>query len=462
MAAELAPPDIAAMEFKRESTFFEATTTQSGWMALNRRSKAEIDQGSFIVASAGQTTTLQALMTIVTTIIGAGILGFPKIFSIGGWFWSPIMLVICAWAAIETGHCINDALQFVTRRQQDGEQFSFIYAVRYDDICEAAFGSVGKMISAVLVNGYLLMVGSVFIILISLNINFLTGLEPDYAILAIAVCFVPISLLDDMTVIAKLSGIGVIASIIYAFSIGIAGFQATSFPGEREYTVFLTFAQLGNIGQVISVMLTGFTYQIVGPTIRSEMQKPQDFPKAVTGGVTLVALVYAAAGSIGYYGWGNAVTDQVTDSMILPSGERMIAGTVLAVAIIANLFVTFPIVMNCVYRAAETALETKYSIPARLVLLMCSLVIGRFLPFFLPILTLIGATIGVCTVVFLPVALYWTLAKAEGITPGTSPFKVLKHAVLLVLGSIALFLGTQGAIIGLIGAINAQPAAMVM
>merc|ERR1719336_2672772 len=444
----------------------------SGYFKLNEVSRPEFTEpaGGPLGQKRGKTTTVQTLSTVVTTIIGAGILGFPSTFARGGWFWSASILIACAWMSIEISYCFDSAMHFVELRLSRGEEeFSFARPTKYDDLCEAAFGNGGKLFATVLVNAYLLMVGAVFVILIGQNISFLAGDEITWVIYPIATVFVPMSLLDDMSIIARLSFIGVVASGIYAVSISIGGFIALIEPCPKEYTVVLPVSELASLGPVISVMVAGFTYQVVAPTVCSEMEKPREFPWAVRGAVLIVTFVYGCAGSIAYAGWGNDVADTVTESMYVPnitvtqegepvcmeSSQQMTVGLVLAGAIVANLFVTFPIVMNCVYRAAETVAGVQYSITLRLLFVTLALFIGENLPFFLPILTLASATVGSISSIFLPMALYWKLAKEEGISFRTEKGKAVKHAAVTLLGSVSFFVGTYSAVIDLYAAVTA-------
>lgn len=443
--------EVVVPPSRTKSTLFQAVASRSGIMLMNNGA-GDKDQ------PAGQTTTLQATSTIVTTIIGAGILSFPRTFAQGGWFYSSLLLVLCAWSVVEMGVSIDASCQFVQNRLRRGEEYSFTRVTTYDDLCEAAFGRLGKIMAAISVNLFLLMLGAVFIILISLQLKFL--LQPidlgDWAVWGIGFVFMPLSLVDDMTIIAKISVIGVFASFIYAISIGTAGWQAAQHPCPAEYTNLLPLSDLGNLGPVISIFLMGFAYQTVAPNVRAEMQNPEEFPRAVGGGVSVVGLVYASSGALAYWGWGNDVKGSVVDSMYeftdtCEQGERLPLGLLLASAIIANLTVTFPIVMNCVFRAAEAALGVKYSIKGasvfiRIGLVALALVIGQNLPYFFPFLSLTGATVGGFVCVFLPIALYWKLGRDEGISLRTYKGTAAKHAFILLLGIVSLIFGTIGAI----------------
>merc|ERR1719221_100165 len=220
-------------------------------------------------------------------------------------------------------------------------------------------------------------------ILIGQSLEFITGLTYHKGVLCAAAVFALLSLLDDMTVIARLSVVGVVASILYVLCIGCAGVQAAQDSGEaRTYMLVSELSQLSEVGAVASVMLLGFTYQTVVPTLRAEMRAPREMPRAIAGAIGVAAGIYMGAGTLGYYGWGDRVEGNVLSSMRTGDGSPMWEGLVLSCAVIANLAVSFPILMTCVYRAAEAQLGG-YSPMVRFVLLSVALAVGMLVPYFL-------------------------------------------------------------------------------
>merc|ERR1711862_809634 len=115
---------------------------------------------------------------------------------------------------------------------------------------------------------------------------------------------------------------------------------------------------------------------------------------------------------------------------------------VLCVAIIANLVVTFPIIINIVNRAAEAGMGVEYSPWIRILVVGIAVLIGRFLPYFFPFLTLVGALIGIPISMFFPVGIYWALAKHECIKPSDDPGAVIKHVLICIFGLLAVVFGT--------------------
>lgn len=423
-------------------------TFESALVQLAKKSKLTLEELPIKSHGGGKISTLGAIMSLVTTMVGAGVLGFPKTFSNAGWYASPVLLLLCAWVAMEIGHILSDCLAMVEERLAEGARFSFTKPEKYEDICEAAFGSTGKFTATIMVNAFLLFMSGAFMILIGQSLEFVIQkafFSPYRAcVLAVSILFLPLTLLDDMSQIAKLSGIGVLASFVYVLAIGFAGFEAGMSDTIKDYNLYP--AKLTDLGGVISVMFLGLTYQQVLPTVRSEMEAPRESSKAVTIAVAGVTLVYGTAGGLGFFGWGNQVKGNVLQSMVNEDGSPTVQGLMLSIAVIANLFVTFPIVMSIVSRAMEANLVGGlYSYTVRVCLFMVSLLIGLFVPFFLDFLTLIGAVLGVVVGGFMPVAVYWAMAG----TKQYSVFQVVRHGGIILIGLVALIFGTLTSVQGL-------------
>jgi len=392
----------------------------------------------------------------VTTMIGAGIVGFPKTFSRGGWVLSPVLLLMCTWVVVEMGSIINATLKMCEEQAKKGFLFSFgVKPEKYEDMLEVPFGKVGKTAACICCNSFLLMVGGAFMILIGQSIEYIVCDKVAYrvCVLGISLVFAPLSLLNDMTWINRLSVLGVIASIMYVVAIAHAGLSAggVGLKGDIQYGPETP----GDIGKIISVMLLGFTYQMVAPTLRSEMQAPQEFPKALNWSIFLVAIVYMLAGVTGFYGWGAAVEGNVLKSM-LHDNKPIFAGYMLASAVIANLCVTFPIIMNVACVAFERIVigEGAYSKTLRLGLFGISFVVGFFCPYFLEFLGIVSALLGVTVGILMPMAAYWALLlEKDSDTKESRYVEGAKHFFIAVIAAITLVNGSIAGIEDLFNAV---------
>mmetsp|Transcript_37404 Transcript_37404/g.93998 ORF Transcript_37404/g.93998 Transcript_37404/m.93998 type:complete len:468 (+) Transcript_37404:53-1456(+) len=440
---------LGIVQFARKSTSLTAEELPLSTSAASNGSVAT-----------GSTTTLATGINLVATIVGAGILGFPACFGKGGWYLSPVLLLGCAWVAKEIGQVFDEALRMCAERIKAGEQFSFGTRLeRYEDMLEVPFGQRGRALTFAIVNTFLLMVCGAYLILIGMSLEYLlqnTGLHPPYrvCVLAVSALFVPLSLVNDMSAITKLASIGALAGVVYVLAIAEAGIEAKTLAASAGKTIsYLTLPEkLADVGGVIAVMLAGFTYQMVAPTMRAEMQKPEEFPKAVTGAVGCVLIIYGLAASTAYWGFGKDTAGNVLQSMMLESGKPMLAGYALSIAVTTNLLVTFPIIMSCVARAAESACGWRYSTLLRTGLLGAAICIGLFLPFFLEFLSLLSSVLGSAIGIFLPLAAYWALKLQR--PQGEPQYATMaKHTAIMAFGFALLFIGTYNGVNDLVVAI---------
>merc|ERR1712062_702934 len=110
------------------------------------------------------------------------------------------------------------------------------------------------------------------------------------------------------------------------------------------------------------------------------MEIPSEMPRAINWAVLVVGMVYSSVGLVGYYGWGDKVKGNVLENMVHADKTKMLAGRALALAITANLTVTYPIIMSCVSLAAESYCGKVYNVPLRIILLAMTAAVALFCP----------------------------------------------------------------------------------
>lgn len=396
----------------------------------------------------GRTSTLSTGMNLITVMVGAGVLSFPKVFASAGWYAGPLILVACAVSGREAGVAADKALAICEERIRAGESFSFRRPEKVEDMVEVAFGKAGKEAVGAVLSVFMLLLCGAFMILIGASLQFLSNAMLPYRawVLMTTVLFAGLCLLQDMDFLSRLSSVGVAASFVYVLAIAQAGLQAGfTNRSSPDFAVRYFPEKAFDVGIVLSVMFLSFGYSIVLPTVRAEMAAPEELPKAIDGSIVIVTFIYGTVSVMAYWGWGNAVNDNVLGSMIDGQGNRMIAGVALSLAVIANLFVTFPIILNVVAISTESRLGVQYSPAARLGLLAIAVTMGLLCPFFLEVLTLIGATVGMVMLTFVPIVVYWKLVITSG-GAGPPRSEYIKHGGVVFLGLTAMTFGTYEAV----------------
>mmetsp|Transcript_13065 Transcript_13065/g.28604 ORF Transcript_13065/g.28604 Transcript_13065/m.28604 type:complete len:389 (+) Transcript_13065:971-2137(+) len=312
---------------RRRSSYFEPAFAQ-----LERKSRASLlaptsqtdeegAQARDVVFEVGETSTLASGMNLVTTMVGAGVLSFPGLFAKGGWIVSPIVLGGSAMALCEIGDVISQVLDWCEQR---GYKYPKAYSFgsrpeKYEDMMEVPFGSTGKTITFFAFNAFMVLVSGAYMILIGTSVEYIVRHEyfPYRAcVLLMSLIYGPLTLLDNMSLISRMSSIGVVASVMYVVCIACAGLSAD----RKKVSYDIEWSKIfGGLGQLIAVMLMGFTYQVVVPTVRSEMSQPGDLRTAIYGSIALVTGIYGVAGATGYLGYGQNVEGNVLKNMITVS-----------------------------------------------------------------------------------------------------------------------------------------------
>lgn len=397
----------------------------------------------------GHMSNLQAGTVFVASMAGVGIFGLPQAIAKGGGaLYSYPIMGLCAWSVIEVANALDEALKIVEVRQRRGETFSFKQAMRLDDLGEVAFGHRGRMFAAALSNSFLLAMACVLIFLLGDGMFFLTGIPWTYSVCVTAVIFVPISMVDDVPDFADVpnGAIGTVAILVHALAVGIASLQAKTPLDDCPKVKRPHGCELGS---AISVILFGLSCHMGAPRVRSAMRDPSSMPIACAGAVLAIALVNGVAAGLAFSAWGIQAQGNIMYSLSCTgcggasgTDTRMVAGIVLAGMVCVYIyFITLPIVMSVVYKAAEDACGG-YSRRVRSLIAILVFAVGLSFPSdcYLQFVALIGALLGVPVNIFLPLAIYWTLSMREGLLPGV--FKAARHLLVVVIGLQALVFGT--------------------
>lgn len=452
---------IAPVEETPANAFVTAVTSESVFMQLTRSfspansdiSTTSAHEKTPLTKSTGcasGTSLAGATANLITVMIGVGILAFPNLFATVGWIMAPPLLCAIAALTAEIGFITDRSLHFIDNMALS-KTFSFgVQAVKFEDMGEACFDKIGKFVVGFMNNMFLLFLLAAYLILIGTNMEvFSMGTKfqmPTRAwVLVFIVFLTPTALLQDTSKIARFAFLGVLSSMMYVFTIITAGLVAANSEEAvlhpREYKDYTS--DLSSIGRVCAMMLFGFMYVIVLPTVRGNMRQPSAMPQAISYSTYCSVMVYLSCGLVGYYGWGVAVKENVVHSM------GLIFGKVMSGAVVLNLVVSYPILMNCVTVAVETMLGIGYSICLRHVLVLITLIVCLACPYFMAVVGLGSSVLGVIIGIFLPIVFFWRLAylvnghswmatfEQEGVVP------IIKHAILVAIGALTMCFGAH-------------------
>jgi len=360
---------------------------------------------------------------------------------------------------------VNRALDAVTEiRGEQGAPRSV------GDVAEVCFGIQSKRIVISLTVLFQIAKCGVYFVVVGTNLHYWTETMTSRQCTMIAVSIgIWLVFIRSIDTISKGAFIGVVASFIYVASIGSAGFQAVATLPEESRSSALWPANLGNIPQIFAVMLYSYSPADVLPTLKRDMRRPEQVPTAVMVSHLAVASAYICLASLGYYGWGEHVAGNVLESMCdlpgcpgeishqLAPGRKWTSGYVLSTAVVANLMVTIPIVLYCVFCTVESqseVLRDSYSanLAMRITVVLGSVSIALFVPFFIEILAVISTALLVGLQILLPCGVSWALSRDGKVQFGWP------EGGLLTLGLFVMVIGLSSSLSNLAAAIHASAA----
>jgi amino acid permease len=443
-------------------------------------------------ASDSGITKLEVILSLVTAIIGCGIVALPGLMKKAGWYLGPAIAVFTGFCFMEVGCFMHEA---ITRRDENPEVEEKIGS--FDDFGHAAYGEVGvtmvKSVVTFMFFGYMI----VYQVLIGNNISVLLPMDtcdkPQVGVLMF--CISPIlcglGMLKDMAAIAKFMPIGAACAIGGCILIcygGLADAQTRtdSWMNGEEWTdnerLFNFWPEsFSALGTVIAVVFASYAVMGTVPTIRSEMRDQREFPSAFRIAICIVLGLYVAAMVCGYAAYGNFVKDNVVNSMaqypkdLVEAREAIKEGTsvftgptspyvgrIMALMVIINLILSFPVYFQCVIRSVErmspeagwATFGNSANVLLRVILILSATTIGALVPYFRDVLAILASVACSCNNILFPLFFAYKL-NAGLVTMG--PAKKVAHFAIISLALVCLVLGLIDAVGGLIKKIEDGP-----
>ncbi|KAF9223706.1 amino acid transporter [Gyrodon lividus] len=254
------------------------------------------------VGSHGDATVVQAVLMLLKSFVGTGVLFLGKAFANGGLLFSTITISIVALVSL----------------------YSFLLLVKTKFVVSGSFGDIGGtlygpwMRYAILFSITISQIGFVaaYTIFVAENLQAFvsaitkcaTFLPVPYFILIQLVIFLPLALvrnLAKLSTAALIADVFILAGLLYIFGseisiIGDRGIAEIQMFNPREFPLF--------IGTAV------FSFEGVGLVIpiTDAMREPHKFPKALTGVmIGTLLLLFGGAGALAYLTFGSDVKSVV-------------------------------------------------------------------------------------------------------------------------------------------------------
>lgn len=253
----------------------------------------------------GEATVLDAVLMLLKSFVGTGILFLGKAFYNGGLLFS--IVVLCAVAMISLASFLLLVKVNLKHNASFGEMGGLLYGpkMRLAILASIVFSQLG------FVAAYTVFVAQNLQAFILAVTHCRTLVPTVYLILAQCLFFLPISLIRR---IAKLSStaliadVFILAGIIYLFSFEI---KQIATQGVADVIQFNSAKFSLFIGTAV------FTFEGVGLVIpiTESMKEPEKFPRALGGVMVFVMILFASSGALSYMAFGSKVQTVVISNL---------------------------------------------------------------------------------------------------------------------------------------------------
>ncbi|RCV26055.1 hypothetical protein SETIT_5G214700v2 [Setaria italica] len=380
----------------------------------------------------------RSCLNISNVISGVGMLSVPYALAQGGWLSLTLFALIgavCSYTGELVGRCMSAGGSGAAVRS-------------YPDIGQLAFGRPGRKAIGAVMYTELYLVAISFLILEGDNLDKLlpgTGvaLPGGYLLrgkqlytLVAAVVILPTTWLRDLSVLAYVSAVGLVASAALTASLVWAGVADHGFHA-RDSNVF----SLAGLPTSLSLYFVCFSGHGVFPTVYTSMRNKKDFSKVLLASSLLCSLNYALTAVLGYLIYGDDVKSLVT--LNLPSGKlytRVAILTTLITPLAKYAVVIQPITAGIEEKLSLAAGQGTLTRAAISTAVLASTVVAACtVPFFGYLMSFIGSSLNVTVAVLFPCLSYLRIYMPRG---RVRPAEVAAIVGILVIGVCVAVVGT--------------------
>ena len=297
----------------------------------------------------GECSNAKAVLNVILTAIGVGIVTLPKVAGECGWLGGSFVLLSTALITIYS----TSLLYYAITSNPNGMTDSF------PELAHSLFGSRMKWFVSINIYGTLCGICAVLLVIIGRSVAQLSGVDPKedelwwrmFAISA-GVFSMPLSWLKSMNEVGLVSAFGVVTLAGFIAIVVIAALMDFMSPdvlpvlkgdrywlSSRESPTFSLYAQ--NYLESFSTSFVSYFMASCVPTLIKDMRMPSSFPKVSMIGNGAVCFLYFILCLSCYAAWGNSINMSVLDMLNrhVVAGEVKLTGTTLMSRLANNLII---------------------------------------------------------------------------------------------------------------------------
>lgn len=377
----------------------------------------------------------QTVFNSVNVMVGVGVLSMPNTIAQAGWAGMGVLLLfaaMCCYTAYLMKTCFESKESIQT----------------YPDIGEAAFGTYGRLIIAVILYTSLYAYCVEFIILEGDNLAslfpsaslHLGGFNMEsvhlFAILS-AIVIAPTLLIKNARVASFLSATGVVATVMVIFCVLWLGTVNVGFHESGPAI------KLNGIAFALGIYGFCFSGHCVFPNIYQSMADKTQFTKAMIICTVICVLLYGIVAIMGFLMFGEHSLSQIT--LNLP--EDAVASKVALWTVVINPFTKYALLMNPLASAIEELLPAKVAttdwcfVMLRIALVASSVCVAFALPFFGLVMALMGSVLCILVSLIFPALCFLRINGSKATTT-----QIGLSICILVVAIICMIVGTYSSL----------------
>ncbi|KAK1414084.1 hypothetical protein QVD17_29824 [Tagetes erecta] len=373
----------------------------------------------------------------INALSGVGIVSLPYAMASGGWL-SLILLLLIASSAFYTGLLIQRCMDTDPTIKS------------YTDIGDRAFGKTGKAIVSITMNLEVYLIVTGFLILEGDN---LSNLFPNMKlvvyghhisstcgfILLVSLIILPTCWLKNMSILSFVSASGVLASMIILGSVFWAG--AVDDIGFQEKGKLVNW---NGLPSAISLYAFCYSAHPIFPTLYTSMRNQRQFSKVLFLCFALCTVTYSLMAVIGYLMFGSNAASQITLNLPTNHMSSRVAICTTIVTPIAKYALFLAPIVNDIEARFQPSYNNKRmcSFLTRTALMISTIIVALCLPFYGPLMSLVGALLSASTSIIIPCACYLKISgiyKRIGVEMVIVGFVLLSGLIVAVVGTYVSF-----------------------
>uniref|UniRef100_A0AC35U383 Aa_trans domain-containing protein n=1 Tax=Rhabditophanes sp. KR3021 TaxID=114890 RepID=A0AC35U383_9BILA len=348
-------------------------------------------------------------------IIGDMAGGVPTAMIQSGFYFGLFCVVFVALMTCYTSICLGESWNIL---QKHWKEYEHHCRKPYSEIAYRAMGPFMRKAVSVCIDVTQFGIAVVYLLLASKNISNLLKAFFDFnvsfclLVLIVAVLLLPVTFLKSPQDFWWAVVSAMVTTTIAVILITVGSMEDSDTCRSHDSWKMPDF-QIKNYFVALGTFFFAYGGHSSLPTIQHDMKKPSEFTKSSIFGFIGIFALYIPAGVSGWYAYGDALRDNVIDSLQTAWIQRTVS-----LCITIHLILALTIVFSPLFQEIEELFKVPQKFgPKRVVtrtLIMVAVVfVAESVPTFGPLLDLIGSTTVMATSLMLPVLFYSFLVARD-------------------------------------------------